>query len=78
VNYTLAFSFAAMLAMTSLATFAGDDGSIAFWNADRERCHGAVNLKHAPHIQASVQNHFDATVRSGCVPIMLPMLPSSS
>jgi hypothetical protein len=74
----LPFTFAAMLAMPSLATLAADAGSIAFSSLHRESCHGAINMKHtlggeigSPHV------YLDAAARSGCVPILLPMLPSS-
>jgi hypothetical protein len=76
MTYTLAFMFA-MLLMTFIATLTWGDGSIAFSNRQRERCHVAVDLKHTPEVEARSQNgHFDATARSGCVPILLPMLPS--
>jgi hypothetical protein len=71
-------TLAAMLAIASLAAFAGDDGAIAFSNTHRERCHAAVDPKHTPEAEARSGNvHFDATARCGCVPILLPMLPPS-
>jgi hypothetical protein len=65
----LILSFAMLLAITSLATLAQDDGSIAFPEGYRDwyQHHTTVNLKgHTPEGEVGIQNvYVNAAARSG-------------